>query len=86
MKLTYNDFRNKKGWLTPMEKKVKSIEVYKYIKAHPGTRLREIVTTPRVHHIDLLPNIYELEAAGKIRRESYQDIGNMEFYYKYYAN
>ena len=69
-----------------MEKKVKTVEVYKYIKANPGVSLRNIGTHFHLWHPYILPNIYELEVSGRIHRELRKNNTNMDSFYQYYAN
>ena len=54
------------------------------IVSHPGTRLREIGNRIYYPHIKLLLIMEELEKAGKVKKVSYRDVANMEFYNEWY--
>lgn len=62
-------------------------KIIEYVRNHPGCRQREIAVSLHVWQCDpfFMGALADLEDLGRLRRESYQDIGNMEYYYKWYV-
>ena len=63
------------------------VEILIVLMLSPGMRKREIAGWLRIWQCnsDFLSAMNRLEQQGKIRRETVRDIGNMEYYDKWYA-
>lgn len=62
-------------------------KILAYLYDHPGARKREIAGHLHIWLCNetFLIIMQHLERAHLIRRETYRDIGNMEYYDKWYA-
>lgn len=68
--------------MTNMEEKIMN-----YICENPGARKREVASAIGVWFcdVDFLRAFSTLENDGVLRREDHRDLGNMEFYDKWYV-
>ena len=59
-------------------------QILNILSEHPGLRKREIASYIGIHHFKIISVLSEMEQEGLIIHKNYRDMGNMEFYEKYY--
>ena len=82
------DFEEHETFITPVDVEEKSIEeeIIEFLNENPGCRMRTIASFIHKNPIgEVLPALYILKDAGKVKAMRHHDTANMEFYYKWYV-